>query len=44
VGETTVSGGRVVCGSSCAGKIDADQIQISEPQKNPNRVIIGVGL
>ena len=41
VGETAVSGGRVVCGSSCAGKIDADQIQMSEAQKNPNRVIIG---
>jgi hypothetical protein len=36
-----VSGGRVVCGSSCAGKIDVDQIQVSEAQKNPNRVIIG---
>ena len=40
VGETTVSGARVVCGSSCAGKIDADQIQISEAQKNPNPIII----
>ena len=42
VGETAVSGGRVVCGSSCAGKIDTDQIQMSEAQKNPNRVIIGI--
>jgi hypothetical protein len=41
VGETSMSGGRVVCGSSCAGKIDIDQIQVSEAQKNPNRVIIG---
>ncbi len=42
VGETTVSGGRVFCGSSCAVKIDADEIQMSEAQKTPNRVIIGV--
>ena len=41
-GETAVSGGRVVCGSSCAVKIDTDQIQMNEAQKNPNRVIIGV--
>jgi hypothetical protein len=41
VGETAVSGGRVVCGSSCAGKIDTDQIQMSDAQKNPSRVIIG---
>ena len=41
VGETAMSGGRVVCGSSCAGKIDTDQIQVSEAQKHPNRVIIG---
>ncbi len=42
VGETAVSGGRVVCGSSCAGKIETDQIQMSEAQKNPNRVIIAI--
>ena len=42
VGETTVSGGRVFCGSSCAVKIDTDQIQINEAQKTPNRIIIGV--
>ena len=42
VGETAVSGGRVVCGSSCAVKIDSDQIQMNEAQKNPNRAIIGV--
>ena len=41
VGKTAVSGERVVCGSSCAGKTDTDQIQMSEAQKNPNRVIIG---
>jgi hypothetical protein len=41
VGETAVSGGRVACDSSCALKIDTDQIQMSEAQKNPNRVIIG---
>ena len=40
-GETAVSGGRVVCGSSCAGKTDTDQIQMSEAQKHPNRVVIG---
>lgn len=42
VGETAVSGGRLACGSSCAVKIDTDQIQMSEAQKTPNRVIIGV--
>jgi hypothetical protein len=42
VGETAVSGGRVVCGSSCAVKIDTDQVQMSEAQKNPNRIIIGI--
>ena len=41
VGETAVSGGRVAWGSSCAGKIDTEQIQTSEAQKNPNRVVIG---
>lgn len=41
VGETAVSGERAVSGSSCAGKIDIDQIQMREAQKNPNRVIIG---
>src|SRR4029077_14192823 len=41
VGETAVSGGRVAWGSSCAGKIDTEQIQTSEAQKNPNRAIIG---
>ena len=41
VGETAVSGARVVCDSSCAGKVGTDQIQMSEAQKNPNRVIIG---
>ena len=35
VGETAISGGRVVCGSSCASKTDVDQIQVSEAQKNP---------
>src|SRR5436190_14585343 len=39
-GETVVSGGRVVCGSSCASKTDTDQIQTSEAQKIPNRVLI----
>src|SRR6266536_1695130 len=42
VGETAVSGGRVFCGSSCPVKIDIDQIEMSEAQKNPNRVVIGV--
>src|SRR4051794_13157144 len=42
VGETAVSGERVVCGSSCAGKIGTDQIEMSETQKNPNRVVIGI--
>ena len=41
-GEIAVSGGRAACGSSCAVKIDTDQIQTSEAQKNPDRVIIGV--
>ena len=41
-GGTAVSGGRVVCGSSCAGKIGTDQIEMSETQKNPNRVVIGI--
>ena len=42
VGETAVSGGRVFCGSSCAVKIDTDQIQMNDAQKTPNRIIIGV--
>ena len=42
VGETAVSGRRVFCGSSCAVKIDTDQMQMSEAQKNLNRVVIGI--
>jgi len=41
-GEITISGGRAACGSSCAVKIDTEQIQTSEAQKNPNRVIINI--
>ena len=41
VGDATVVGRRPGCVSSCAGKIEIDQIETNEAQKIPNRVVIG---
>jgi hypothetical protein len=41
VGDAAVVGRRPGCGSSCAGKTDTDQIEISKAYEIPNRVVIG---
>ena len=41
VGDATVVGGRPGCVSSCAGKIETDQIEISKAHEIPDRLVIG---
>ena len=44
VGDATVVGRRPGCVSSCAGKIETDQIEISKAHEIPDRLVIGCKL